>query len=69
MGPGPKSTWDKWDQVPSTCDQWEQVPTSKATSPPDTHPVVFDSIQGKTIRAAALRTEGTAGPSGIDAHG
>ena len=37
------------------------------TSPP--HPVLFDSIDGDAIRRAALRTEGAAGLSGIDATG
>ena len=33
------------------------------------HPVVFDCIDADLIRSAANRTEGAAGPSGIDAHG
>ena len=37
--------------------------------PVDIHPVVFDCIDATTIRAAALRTTGAAGPSGIDAKG
>ena len=40
-----------------------------ASNPPTVHPVIFDSIQGNTIRSAALRTSGSAGPSGIDARG
>lgn len=40
-----------------------------AHNPPTVHPVMFDSIQGMTIRSAALRTSGAAGPSGIDARG
>ena len=40
-----------------------------AHNPPAVHPVIFDSIQGLTIRSAALRTSGAAGPSGIDARG
>ena len=35
----------------------------------DIHPVVFDCIDAAKIRAAALRTTGAAGPSGIDARG
>ena len=54
---------------PIGADPQDDALVDEAASPPDTHPVVFDSIQGKTIRAAALRTEGAAGPSGIDAHG
>jgi hypothetical protein len=33
------------------------------------HPVIFDSIDGEAIQSAALRTNGAAGPSGIDADG
>jgi len=40
-----------------------------AQNPPMIHPVIFDSIKGKTIHSAALRTGGAAGPSGIDAQG
>ncbi len=38
-------------------------------SPPqEVHPVVFDALNASTIRSAALRTSGSAGPSGLDAH-
>ena len=38
--------------------------------PPTTiHPVMFDRITGKRVKTAALRTQGAAGPSGIDAAG
>lgn len=37
--------------------------------PQAAHPIVFDSIDAKAIRSAALQTNGSAGPSGIDAHG
>ena len=33
------------------------------------HHVIFDVLDDPVIKAAALRTSGTAGPSGIDAHG
>ena len=36
---------------------------------PEPHPVLFDQIDGSLIRTVALRTEGAAGPSGIDASG
>ena len=36
---------------------------------PATHPVVFDCLDGGVIRSAALRTHGSAGPSGVDAVG
>ena len=38
------------------------------SAPQDVHPVVFDSIDANAIRSAALRTTGSAGPSGVDAH-
>jgi len=37
--------------------------------PPTVPPVIFEQITGSSIRSAALRTKGAAGPSGIDAHG
>ena len=40
-------------------------PTSKLPS----HPVIFDSLDGASIRTAALHTNGSAGPSGLDALG
>ena len=33
------------------------------------HPVIFECINGESIRRSALRTNGAAGPSGIDAFG
>ena len=36
---------------------------------PAHHPVIFDTLDGSAIRAAALRTSGAAGPSGVDAYG
>ena len=41
---------------------------STTTEPPDVHPVVFEAIDATTIKTAALRTDGVAGPSGIDAR-
>ena len=32
------------------------------------HPVIFEALDGSVIRAAALHTSGTAGPSGVDAY-
>ena len=37
--------------------------------PVEPHPVIFDHITGSLIRTSALKTEGAAGPSGIDAQG
>ena len=36
---------------------------------PDFHPVIFDALDGIVIRSAALRTQGSAGLSGLEAHG
>ena len=33
------------------------------------HPVLFDEINGPLIRSVALKTQGSAGPSGLDAAG
>ena len=33
------------------------------------HPVIFEALDGSVIRAAALCTSGSAGPSGLDAYG
>ena len=35
----------------------------------DFHLVIFESISGESIRRSALKTSGSAGPSGIDASG
>ena len=35
----------------------------------EVHPVLFDQITGDSIRASAMRTQGSAGPSGVDAAG
>ncbi len=45
------------------------IDESEATESLPFHPVVFEKITGSQIRSAALRTEGAAGPSGIDAAG
>ena len=34
---------------------------------PDFHPILFDSITAEVIRISALHTDGSAGPSGVDA--
>ena len=36
--------------------------------PPEIHPVVYDSIDARSICSAALNTRGAAGPLGLDAH-
>ena len=40
-----------------------------AHEPPEVHAVLFDRLTGLSIRNAALRTQGSAGPSGVDAAG
>ena len=40
-----------------------------APQPYPTHPVLFERLDGDMIRSCALRTEGSAGPSGVDASG
>ncbi len=36
-------------------------------TPPDFHPVIFDSIDAALIKLTSLNTKGAAGPSGLDA--
>ena len=36
---------------------------------PDVHPVLFECIDGTAIRSAAIRTNSSAGPSGLDTVG
>ena len=36
--------------------------------PDDFHPVIFDAVDGEAILRSALRTQGSAGPSGLDAN-
>ena len=45
------------------------IPDNEIISPTNPHPILFDQINESTIRFAALRTKGGAGPSGIDAAG
>ena len=39
------------------------------SDPQPIHPVIFDALDARCIRSAALRTDGGAGPSGVDALG
>ena len=39
------------------------------SSPHEVHPIIFESIDASAIRSAAMNITGSAGPSGIDAHG
>ena len=38
------------------------------STPQEVHPVIFESLDASAIRSAALRTTGSAGPSGLDAQ-
>ena len=45
----------------------EEALLSPSAATSSFHPVVFDTLNGVSIRCAALRTKGAAGPSGVDA--
>ena len=45
------------------------ISTNTAVADSDFHPILFDSITAEAIRKSALLTDGSAGPSGMDAHG
>ena len=42
---------------------------SSDSRPCDPHPVIYEQITGPLVRSVALKTEGAAAPSGIDAQG
>ena len=42
---------------------------SSDSLPCDPYPIIYEQITGPLVRSVALKTEGAAGPSGIDAHG
>ena len=45
-------------------------PNCVLPSPPqEAHPIIFESIDATAIRSAATDITGSAGPSGLDAHG
>ena len=48
--------------IPSTIDPSNPLPN-------EPHPVIFEQITGELVHSVALKTEGAAGPSGIDAQG
>ena len=39
------------------------------SEPPEVHPVFFERLTSQSVRSSALRTQGSAGPSGVDAAG
>ena len=43
--------------------------SANSISKEEPHPVIFERITGSLIRTMVLRTEGAAGPSGLDAQG
>ena len=62
------------EKHPASRDIDDHACVGEGEEPPDReiHPVLlnlFDQLTGESIRAAALRTQGSAGPSGIDAVG
>ena len=40
----------------------------QSEAPPPVHPIIFEALNASTIRTAALHTQGSAGPSGLDAY-
>ena len=47
----------------------EETVVPLAEAQPEVHSIFFERITGATIRAAALKSSGSAGPSGVDANG
>ena len=47
----------------------EALPSSDLVPPPLPNPIMFDCIDADLIRHSARHTNGSAGPSGLDAHG
>ena len=40
----------------------------QSEAPPHPHPIIFEALDASKVRTPALRTQGAAGPSGLDAH-
>ena len=57
------------EKHPASRDIDDHACVGEGEEPPEIHPVLFDQLTGESIRAAALRTQGSAGLSGIDAVG
>ena len=55
------------EKHPSSKPAYEKALMGEVEPSPCFHPVAFSQITGDAIKRAALRTEGAAGPSGIDA--
>ena len=54
---------------PPAGDVVQEALITTTEDPPEVHPILFDQLTGKSVRNAALRTQGSAGPSGVDASG
>ena len=57
------------DKHPEARPMQAEALVTSSCSPPDVHPVLFERLTGSSIRTAALRSQGAAGPSGVDAAG
>ena len=57
------------EKHPSASPADEEALVTTTEDPPEVHPIIFQSLTGAQIRKAALRTHGSAGPSGVDAIG
>ena len=55
------------EKHPPPGDVLQEALLSQSSNVAESHPVLFDNITSDTIRRAALRSGGSAGPSGLDA--
>ena len=66
-----KPSWTVFDELqkkhPPGRPAQKEALLPPSTPKPDFHPVIFDALDSVSIRRAALRTKGAAGPSGVDA--
>ena len=71
--PGQTDEWTVLDELRSKHPEGKPASLNSIVdeSPNDAafHPVIFDNLDGKTIRETILRIQGSSGPSGIDASG
>ena len=54
---------------PEAQEMQEEALITTLEDPPEIHDVLFERLTGASVRTAALRSQGAAGPSGIDAVG
>ena len=57
------------EKHPSARPADEEALVTTTEDPPEVQPIIFQSLTGAQIRKAALRIQGSAGPSGVDAIG